>query len=323
MQSTSAPGAFSSSRGKSPTLPLPPTSPHFTSHRSSHSPSTPSTSHRGCPPPPRGRYSQGDRPVGQRLGRQDLSELQVATNYLDLRRAAGRRFAGALGTPVVLTARRQRGTAAAQHGQQQQRGQEPRRAAAAARRAAESAAARGQHGGAVQDRAPLLPATDGAGGRGRREGGKEGAPVRPGLTPRGRCRRHAVPRSDGRAGAVAAAAAFVWRGSGRARRQQRRLPPGPDPAAPSAPVGPGPHCASAAVAAVPPRMRGAGWGPRPGEPGWERVWVSLSLMGTACGFWCTAQPWGTVTLREPCPPRQSALVFLSSASMTWLLSSGS
>lgn len=119
-------------------------------------PPTPSTSHQGRPPPTRGRYSQGDRPVGQRLGRQDLSELQVAANYLHLHRPAGRRcFAGALGATVVLASRGQHGAAAApQHRQEQERGQEPCRATGA-RRAAGSSAAGGQHGGAVQGPAPF------------------------------------------------------------------------------------------------------------------------------------------------------------------------
>mgnify|MGYP001856175051 CR=1 FL=1 len=71
-----------------------------------------------CPPtpksPPPGPYSQRDRPVGQRLGRQDVSELQVAAHHLHLQRAASCRFAGAFGAPVVLTARGQRGAAAPQ-----------------------------------------------------------------------------------------------------------------------------------------------------------------------------------------------------------------
>lgn len=287
MNSTSAPGAFSSSRGESPTLPLPPAQP-ILPRTGAPTPPPPVHVAPRLPTPHAGRYSQGDRAVGQRLGRQDLSELQVATNHLHLRRAAGRRFAGALGTPVVLAARGQRGAAAAQHRQQQQHGgHDPRRAAAAARRAAESAAARGQHGGAVQDPAPLLPATDGPAGRGRREGGKKGAPVRPGLAPRGRCRSHSVPR-ERRAGGS--------RG-GRGRLCVARVGPSAEATAPP-PAGAGPRGTERACRAAAPLRKRCGGGRTPaharrragavaggaesGEPLWRPCPRGQSLCGLGC-----------------------------------------
>lgn len=183
-----------------------------------------------CPPtpksPPPGPYSQRNRPVGQRLGRQDVSELQVAAHHLHLQRAASCRFAGAFGAPVVLTARGQRGTAAPQRRQEKKRGQEARRAAGTGtKRAARSAAERGQHG--ARGPAPLLlEVPDGRGTR--RERGGAG----PHLAPRGRrqarpqLRRHVVPGGGGPELPPPHPPSSLCRGrEGPSQRQQRRLPP--------------------------------------------------------------------------------------------------
>lgn len=234
------------------------------------------------PPPHRHRpYSQRDRAVGQRLGRQHPGELQVAAHHLHLHGAAARRHGrlpGALGAPVVLTALGQRRAAAAapqrrREQQQQQRGQQPGRppVAVGPRRAAGCAAARGQHGGAVRGCSGPRSSR-----RSRGESREPGAAARRGLAPRGRC-RHVAPGSvmgrggcRGRAGAAAAAApalVFVSGPGGLRAAAAAAAPPsaGVGTPRPEPPAGPRPDRASAAAwaassAPAPRRLRGPGRG---------------------------------------------------------------